>query len=325
MSKKRTKKVVVVGDAGVDIIVPFPTILKSEKTKVSYKNPVLIGGGTAANTAVSLSRLGIETSFIGTVGDDQYGKYVMADLKKENINIEHLIVDHNLNTVGVFAFIDEQGERYLWGWPRQNQSFKEIDLKKVDFNLIKDADWVHSSGMALIDNSSSRDAIIEIFKFAFNKGINTSLDLNLRVKDGTIDKSYRDAVIEIIGYCTYVLGSGEDEFYHLSNQDNWLDSAKSFSNKERTIIARMGKEGSMALTENETIIQKAYHVSVVDTVGAGDVHNGGFITARLNGLGLKESLNFANAVSAFTVSKEGARSSPALKELEHFIKTHNYY
>ena len=130
-------KVLVVGDANVDIIVPYPKFLNEERTRVEYPTPVLQGGGTSANTAVALSRLGIQTAFLGSIGEDQYGKYIREDFRREGVDMTWLIVEPDLNTVGVFAFVDEFGERYLWGWPRVDQAFKIIDESKVDFEKIK--------------------------------------------------------------------------------------------------------------------------------------------------------------------------------------------
>ena len=129
-------KVLVAGDANVDLIVPFPRFLNDQRTLVEYPNPCLVGGGTCANTAVALSRLGVETGFAGTIGRDQYGAYIKKDFEKEGVDTTCLIEDAAKNTVCVFAFIDEQGERYLWGWPRVDQAFKEIDLKRMG------ADWM---------------------------------------------------------------------------------------------------------------------------------------------------------------------------------------
>ncbi|GGP11213.1 carbohydrate kinase family protein [Oceanobacillus neutriphilus] len=319
------KKVVVVGDAAVDIIVHFPKFLDDEETKAVYKTPYLIGGGTAANTAVSLSRLGIETFFIGTIGDDQYGHHIVKDLQNEKINTKYMILDEAVNTVGVFAFIDKRGERLLWGWPREKQAFKKIDRDKIDFEMIKNADWIHSSGMAIVEEGSSRDTIIEIFKTAFEAGVPTSFDLNLRVKDESLNEEYRNAVLEVIKNCNYVLGSGEEEFYYLHPNEDWKKSVKSLADPNRTIIARMGPDGTMACSYDETIIENAFQVDVVDTVGAGDVFNGGFIVSILSGNTLKESLEIANAVSGYTVSRESARSSPNQQQLETFMKTHKKY
>jgi len=266
--------------------------------------------------------LGIDTSFVGTIGDDQYGKYIIEDLQNEKINIDNLIIDELVNTVGVFAFIDEYGERYLWGWPRTKQGFKKLDLQKVDMNKIKDADWVHSSGMAVVAESSARDSIIKIFEIAYKSGITTSFDLNLRVNNDTLDRSYKNTILEIMKYSNYVLGSGQEEFYYLQPEKNWVDSAKFFASDERTIIARMGSEGSMAITPAQCIEMKGYKVDVCDTVGAGDVYNGGFIAARLSDLNLRDSIQLGNAVAGYTVSKEGARNSPKRKELEDFLQAY---
>ena len=93
------RDIYVVGDANVDIIVPYPRFLNEERTLVDYPNPELVGGGTSANTAVALAKLGLPVSFLGTIGDDQYGKYIQKDFKEQGVNTADLIVDPKLNTV----------------------------------------------------------------------------------------------------------------------------------------------------------------------------------------------------------------------------------
>ena len=313
-------KVLVVGDANVDIIVPYPKFLNEERTRVEYPTPVLQGGGTSANTAVALSRLGIQTAFLGSIGEDQYGKYIREDFRREGVDMTWLIVEPDLNTVGVFAFVDEFGERYLWGWPRVDQAFKIIDESKVDFEKIKEMSWVHSSGMALVHDTSARTSMVRIFKTAWEAGIPTSFDLNLRVDDGELDPSYEKVVREIISYSTYVLGSGKDEFYYLGEKGKWLENAKAFVTDRRTVIVRDGGEGSLGLSSEETQKAPAFRGDVVDTVGAGDVYNAGFIAARLQGKSLYESLVMGNAVSGYTVSRKGSRNCPHLQELEEFME-----
>jgi len=317
------RKVLIVGDANVDIIVPYPKFLNVEKTKIEYPSPCLQGGGTSANTAVALGRLGVETSFLGSIGEDQYGRYIQKDFAKENIDTTQLIVEPELNTVGVFAFIDETGERYLWGWPRVDQAFKVIDKNKVDFKAIMEARWVHSSGMALVYDTSARHTIIEIFKVAFEAGIPTSFDLNLRVDNGNLDPSYQASILEIIKYCSYVFGSAEEEFYYLGESNDWMENARSFVTDSRTIIVRMGKNGSAGLQKDTQVTAPSYPVEVVDTVGAGDVYNAGFILAKLKGSNLEECLKMGNAVAGYSVNQKGARNCPHSNELEEFMKKYN--
>lgn len=319
------RKVLVAGDANVDLIVPFPKFLNEQRTLVEYPSPCLVGGGTCANTAVALSRLGISTGFAGTIGCDQYGAYIRNDFEKEGVDTSSLIEAPDKNTVCVFAFIDERGERYLWGWPRVDQAFKEIDLERIGMDWIHETSWLHSSGMAIVHDTSARSSIVRMFRAAYENGIPTSFDLNLRVDNGRLDETYRAAVLEIMKYSNYVLGSGEEEFYYLNPRDNWEDSVRGFVSEEHTMIARMGKKGSKAFSVKEEVEVSAFQVIVEDTVGAGDVYNAGFIAKRLEGEELRSCLEYANAVSGYTVERKGARSCPYKKDVQLFLTERQQY
>lgn len=289
-------KVVVVGDANVDIIVPYPRFLNEERTQVEYPQIGIEGGGTSANTAVALAKLGLDVSFVGTVGDDQYGRFVMQDFKDAGVDVTGLVADSTLSTVGVFAFVDDRGERYLWGWPRERQSFKVLDENLVPMHMIREADWVHSSGMCLTYDTSARETIIRIFEQAHDAGVPTSFDLNLRVDDGVLDP----------------------DFAYLGD-DDMMGNATAYAVDGRTVIVRDGARGSIGLTQDGLTESPAFRVNVEDTIGAGDVYNAGFIAARLAGASLAESLREGNAVSAYKVARRGARSSPDAAQLHEFL------
>lgn len=311
-------KVVVVGDANVDIIVPYPRFLNEERTQVEYPQIGIEGGGTSANTAVALAKLGLDVSFVGTVGDDQYGRFVMQDFKDAGVDVTGLVADSTLSTVGVFAFVDDRGERYLWGWPRERQSFKVLDENLVPMHMIREADWVHSSGMCLTYDTSARETIIRIFEQAHDAGVPTSFDLNLRVDDGVLDPDFAAALERIIPNVDYLLGSGPDEFAYLGD-DDMMGNATAYAVDGRTVIVRDGARGSIGLTQDGLTESPAFRVNVEDTIGAGDVYNAGFIAARLAGASLAESLREGNAVSAYKVARRGARSSPDAARLHEFL------
>lgn len=311
-------KVVVVGDANVDVIVPYPRFLNEERTQVEYPQIGIQGEGTSANTAVALAKLGLDVSFVGTVGDDQYGRFVMQDFKDAGVDVTGLVADSTLNTVGVFAFVDDRGERYLWGWPRERQSFKVLDENLVPMHMIREADWVHSSGMCLTYDTSARETIIRIFEQAHDAGVPTSFDLNLRVDDGVLDPDFAAALERIIPNVDYLLGSGPDEFAYLGD-DDMMGNATTYAVGGRTVIVRDGARGSIGLTQDGLTESPAFRVNVEDTIGAGDVYNAGFIAARLAGASLAESLREGNAVSAYKVARRGARSSPDAAQLHEFL------
>ena len=311
-------EVIVVGDANVDIIVQYPRFLDPEKTHVVWPNPEMQGGGTSSNTAAALAKLGLGCAFVGTVGDDNYGRFVRDDLAELGVDVSGLVVDPSLNTVGVFAFIDETGERYLWGWPREKQSFKVIDESRVDFERICRVDWVHSSGMSLVYDTSARSTITRIFHEAHAAGVPTSFDLNLRVDDGVLDPDFAQALDAIMGDVDYLLGSGPDEFAYLGG-GTWEENAAALARDGRMVIARDGARGSMALFDGKVVRADAYRVEVEDTVGAGDVYNAGFISGILAGRDISEALRLGNAVSGYTVARKGSRSTPTAQELEEFM------
>lgn len=313
--------VLVVGDANVDLVVHFPKITEDGQ-KVEFSTPMLHGGGTGANSAVSLSRLGIPTAFIGSVGDDTYGHYAVRDLQKENVDTEYLFVEPKLHTVCVFAFIDESGERYLWGWPREQQAHRQIPLKRIDLAKVKKASWVHSTGMLLAHESSGRTNTIKLLKIAHQAGVPTSLDLNLRIRQGTLEESYRKAVLEAMQYCTYVFGSGDGEFNYLNSGGLGKESAREFVDSRRSVVVRMGERGSILITTEEEIYEPAFQVEVSDTLGAGDVYNGGFIAARLMDKDYRTALQWGNGVAAYKLKHPGARACPDKGQLHDFMYTH---
>lgn len=314
-------KVIVAGDANVDILVHYPRFLNEERTRVEWPNPEVVGGGTSSNTAAALARLGVGTLFVGTVGDDTFGRFVRRDFEDLGVDVSGLVTDASLNTVGVFAFIDETGERYLWGWPRVDQSFKVIDESRVDFDAVRSADWVHSSGMSLVYDTSARSTIARIYREAHEAGVPTSLDLNLRVDDGVLDPDFAAALEQIIGDVDYVLGSGPDEFAYLG-EGAWLENTRALAATGKTVVVRDGANGSLAIVGDEVTEAPAYRVEVEDTVGAGDVFNAGFISAMLAGDDMARALAKGNAVSGYSVARKGARNTPTASELAQFMSEH---
>lgn len=314
-------RVVVAGDANVDIVVQYPRFLDKERRDVIWPNPEVVGGGTSSNTAAALARLGVECSFVGTVGRDSNGRFAVDDLTNCGVDVSGLVVDPEVNTVGVFAFVDETGERYLWGWPRERQSFKVIDEAEVNFKSLRSADWFHSSGMSLVYDTSARSTITRMYREAREAGVPTSLDLNLRVDNGVLDTDFARALWKIMPNVDYLLGSGPEEFAYLG-EGSWLENARALAVDGRTVVVRDGANGSLAISGGEVVEAAAFKVKVEDTIGAGDVYNAGFIAACLNGLALKDALVAGNAISGYAVARKGARNTPTADQLREFVKSY---
>ena len=309
--------VCVLGDPAVDLVIHLPE--EKNGMKVMPQVPHLYPGGSGSNTAVALARLGVQTQFIGTAGEDQYGQLVIDDFRRENVNIDQLFIDPELATVCVFAFVDKDGERFLWGWPLEKQSYKSINFEDINLDRIKQAGWLHTTGLLLLNESSGRLTALKTLEWGSENGVITSFDLNLRVRDLSIELTFQDIVERAIASTKVVLGS-EREFAELHPSLDWQKKVDELLREDKIVVVRRGDQGALLFAEKERIEVPAFPVQIMDTVGAGDVFNAGFIAALLREEDYATALQWGNAVAAYTIKAEGARTSPTFDQMQEFVK-----
>ncbi len=306
------------GDTAVDLIIFSPEVKNG--VKIMSHTPCIHPGGSGANTAVALARLGIPTHFIGTVGEDQFGRIVQQNFIDEKVGIEQLFIESQLNTVCVFAFVDNDGERFLWGWPRVHQSYQVIDFHKINLDLVKKAGWLHTTGILLAYKSMGRETTRKVLEWANRKGVVTSFDLNLRVGESgeVLEGEFYDVVMDAVSNSRYILGS-DQEISLLDPSLDWERATRKLADMDKVVVVRRGKEGSILVTKEQKIVSPAFQTKVVDTIGAGDIFDAGFIAAILNGHDFAVAMQWGNAVAAYAISREGARTSPTLAQMKDFI------
>jgi sugar/nucleoside kinase (ribokinase family) len=157
-------------------------------------------------------------------------------------------------------------------------------------------------------------------QLAREAGVKVSLDLNLRLETWGMDESFRPVIDLAVSLADVVFGSGKDEILPFTGLDSIQEGAEKLSAGERTVIARLGSEGALVVAPEEVFSSPAFEVEVVDTLGAGDAFNGGFICAYLEGHDLQESVRWGNAAAAIKIGNKGARGLPAKKELIEFLE-----
>jgi sugar/nucleoside kinase (ribokinase family) len=150
-------------------------------------------------------------------------------------------------------------------------------------------------------------------------GIPVSLDLSLRLENWGWDDGFRRVIEHAIDLADVVMGAGYDEIRPLTTSGDPMDAARELANHGRLVVARLGADGSLAASAEGVVSTQGFKIDLVDTVGAGDAHNAGFIFARLRGSNVEDALRWGNAVAALTVSQAGARSTPSLAEVEAFL------
>ena len=312
-------RVVVIGDANVDMVIRLPSRSSQAPVHISA-NPQLHGGGSAANAAVALARLGIDVSFVGTIGDDGYGRWILEDFKKEGVDSRGVSLVRDAFTPMVVALIEPDGERHIVVWPHEGGAHFQLRPDAIRPSNLENAAWLHTTGMCL-RASPACEAILYAMQMAHEEGLTVSLDLNLRLEAWGLDERTRDVVDRAIALADVVFGNAEEEIMPLTGVDQVDQAALKLSGGERVVIARQGKMGAVLAAEGETFHVPAFQAEVVDTLGAGDAFNGGFITARLENLGFRQATIWGHAAAAHKIGRVGARNLPSKEELENILQT----
>ncbi len=314
-----TSRAVVLGDANVDMVIRLPDRI-SGQVDLTGSQPQLYGGGSAANAAVALARLGTPVTFVGSVGDDGFGRWLTGDFAREGVDTHGLITVRDAFTPVVIALIQPGGERLVVVWPPERGADLRLRPQDVDPAWMEDIAWLHTTGMCL-RTSPVREAVLHGMALARLAGATVSLDLNLRVELWGLDRETRQTLERAIDLSDVVLGSGPEEITPLAGVDDVQAAARVLSAGQRLVVARQGADGALAAgpLPGGTCYVPAFPTPVVDTLGAGDAFDAGFIAARLAGCDTREALRWGNATAALKITRPGARGTPLAEELGRLL------
>ena len=304
------KKINVLGDANVDMVLNL-----SKKDKLG--DPELFSGGSSANVASGLARLGLKVSFFGSLGNDMYGKYVINEMNSEGIDTSNIELLDEFNTAMVIGVVEKSSERSLFVWPPKNGAHNKYILNNRSKKKVLDCDWLHVSGISL-RFSPVRETMIEAMKLCKEKNKIVSFDLNLRTELWGFDESFRDVVLEAVSYSSIIFGNLREELFYLFDENE--DKLHKNLNDDQVLICRDGENGALGITVKTKVKSDSVPIIPFDSVGAGDAFNTGFIYTFSKGLGIEESLNNGNLVAAYKLLGSGARHLPNEQQLEEFKK-----
>ena len=307
-----SKKIIsVLGDSNVDM-----SLLLSDVNKL--KPPSLSSGGTCANVAAGLSKLGLKVKFFGTVGNDIYGKHVLEEMKNDNVDTRSLIVLDEHSTAMVIGIVQSNSERSLFVWPPEGGAHEYLEFSLIDKEHLLESDWLHVSGISL-RNDPIKTTMIEVMKLFKENNIPISFDLNIRAELWGLDLEFKETVYEAISYSDYIFGNSDEEIIPLTEKKTLNEAAKAIIKENQTLICRNGSKSVLAFNKNNLTKREVFKISPKDSIGAGDAFNTGFISGVLQDKPIDEAIDCGNAVAAYKLLGYGARHLPNVKELEEFI------
>lgn len=314
------KPVLCLGDICVDLIIPYAAALKAKSGDPSLQQSTdarPAEGGSVANTACTIARLGMPVLFCGTCGDDAYGQMLKNGLQREGVDASLLRMESEKPTQMVLLVLNEQGDRTAFACPAHLGAQHAIVPEQIPDDITSRISWLHVTGMMLRENPAASTQL-DLMRRCKEAGIPVSFDINVRV-EALKSPAFFENLHKAVSYSDYILGSAIDEIPMLAEEHDTQLAAQKLAAHGATVIARSGDQGANLCRAGTHLHSPAFRVTVVDTVGAGDTFDGAYIAAKLSGKSDAEALCEANAAAAICVSKSSGRSGPTRRELDAFL------
>ncbi|MEW6669649.1 MAG: PfkB family carbohydrate kinase [Thermodesulfobacteriota bacterium] len=258
-------------------------------------------GGPASTALVALTRLGIKTSFLGSISDDLSGTEILKGLEQEGVDATFLKVRPGYTSQLAFiAITQESGKRTIF-WHRG--STPPLRKEEVDLSVFPIAQVLHLDGLMI-------EASLEAARQARKRGMKVVMDAGT-LREGSLDLlSQVHTVIASERFAAPLL-AGE------ASPEKALKALSRFGPQE--VIITLGSRGSVGLNGVHVIHQEAVPIRAMDTTGAGDVYHGAYIYGMLRGWPMSECMRFASIAAALKCREPGARKGiPRLEEILTF-------
>jgi sugar/nucleoside kinase (ribokinase family) len=288
--------IVVVGDIAVDIVsmLKMPLARGSDAAAEISVMP----GGSGANVAVWLARLGHRATFFGRIGDDMFGGWLHDDLVAEGVT-PTLVVDGARRTGVIQVLVEPDGERTMAPDRGANAVWSPDEVSET---LIAGADLLHVVGYVLLDRASQPGALAAM-AYARKHGVPISLDPSSHAPLLSLGA---DAFWDLVGKVDLLLPN-RHEAQALSGSREPEDALLVLREHAGVVVIKLDREGCIVSEGNRVERIPAPAVQVVNATGAGDAFDAGFLAMWLRGMGQRAACRAAVRLGAFAATLPTSR------------------
>jgi len=309
MPAASAKRVLVVGEINVDLICQGYHAFPSPGREVLVDDFQMVLGSASAICAMGLARLGTPVTFFGKVGDDPTGHFCLDAMRARRIDVSRVVADPAVKT-GVTVAITSPKDRALVSFLGSIAALREGDVPR---ELFETADHVHVSSYYLQERL--RPGVAALFRDAHAAGLTTSLDPGFDPSE-----KWEPDLAETLAHVD-VFFPNEVELAALTRMEDPEKAVRSLQRGRTRVIAKLGARGAMAIDDaGRAASVPAPSVAVMDTTGAGDSFDAGFLHAWLGGSGLADCLRLGAACGAlWTRGLGGTATQPDLAEAQALV------
>lgn len=306
------KKVNIIGlgEVVVDWVAEIPRFPRPDE-KIDAISENYFSGGVTANYLVATARLGVSCGFVGAVGDDSYGEFLIEDFENEKVDTTLTLKKLGKKTPVNFIFVIK-GKKTIIQSPHMQTT--KIELSDLDENYISRSKHLHTT---MIHPKISSKAI----ELAKDNDITISIDLESQIAQ----RGWNNLKYDLLK--SDVLIPNKEGAKSITKSNTPKEAAKILIKKGIPIvIITLGNKGALITTKEYQKVVPTYNIEkIIDTTGAGDTFNGAFSVGYwIKGWDLEKSCRYGNAAASLKIQKLGARTGmPTEKELIRFLKMNN--
>lgn len=298
--------IIVVGSLNTDLVVRTPRFPQPGET-ISGEDLKVIPGGKGANQAVAAARHGTQVSMLGRVGKDNFGDFLVNNLKENKVDFRHVERD-DASTGTAVIIVDTNGQNSIILSAGSNGKVSPSDVNSVSF-----ADYK----LLLLQLEIPIPPVLAAAQRAHESGLRVILN----------PAPAKELPGELLSLVDYLIPN-ETELSLLTGMDvndtsSAEHAAKSLLERGvKNVIVTLGSKGALSVSSTQVTHVDTYPVNVVDTTAAGDAFIGGFAYSLLQNKSLEEAVRYGCASGALATTKFGAQPSlPTREEVEEFISS----
>ena len=312
-----SKKILGIGNAIVDVFVKVDDnfLLKNnlikgsmkliekgefETLKDTIKIEKIEAGGSVANTMAGISYLGGNSSFIGKINSDEFGRIYKKSLEKIKVNFYYSEKSENLSTGASIIFITPDSERTMCTYLGISSQLSKEDINE---DKIKDHELIFLEGY-LWDKGKSE----EMFKHVINIAKKNNTKIAMSLSDIFCVTRHRNDFFKLLVNDLNILIGNENEINELVQKNNLLDSINELKKINKIVVITRSENGSLVILNNEITKCESIKVEkVLDLTGAGDLFASGFLKEYLDKSNINKCLQTGSELAAKVIEKIGAR------------------
>ena len=294
--------ILVAGEINPDLILAGDVSPAFNQTEKLVDSAVLTIGSSSAIFACGAARLGLKVGFIGVCGEDLFGRFMLDEMQKCSVDVSNVIVRAHGQT-GLSVILSRGVDRAILTHQGLIAALRASDISD---DLLRQSRHLHVASYFLQTNLQPH--LTGLFQRARGFGLTTSLDTNYDPFEAWLGF---DELLSV----TNVFLPNEKEALSLSGEANIDLAADQLGSKVEAVGIKLGAEGALGFRNGEKVRVPSMPVKVIDTVGAGDSFDAGFLFGYLKGWTLEKSLRLACACGALSTQRAGGtEGQPTLDE-----------